>query len=105
MEREVALGRLAILEVTDAVLPRREISIFRKNRKQPRTVIAFFAARGGVRSRSRRAQRVASTIETAINVLAATPATPRAPAVSMKNRDVVAHVASLGPAQPAPSRP
>ena len=48
-EREVALGRLAIVEVTDAVLPRREISlIFRKNRKQPRTVIAFFKLLAGV---------------------------------------------------------
>jgi len=43
-EREVDQGRLRIVSVTDAVLPRRQIAlIFRKNRKHTRAVHAFLA--------------------------------------------------------------
>jgi DNA-binding transcriptional LysR family regulator len=42
-EREVELGHLVMVSVTNAAMPRRQISlIFRKNRKQPRAVTAFF---------------------------------------------------------------
>ena len=42
-ERETELGRLVPVSVNDATMPRRQISlIFRKNRKQPRAVQAFF---------------------------------------------------------------
>lgn len=43
-EREVEQGRLRIVSVTDAVLPRRQIAlIFRKNRKHTRAVHAFLS--------------------------------------------------------------
>jgi DNA-binding transcriptional LysR family regulator len=43
-EREIDLGRLSPIVVSDASMPRRQISlIFRKNRKQPRAVLAFFS--------------------------------------------------------------
>jgi DNA-binding transcriptional LysR family regulator len=43
-EREVELKHLVTVNVTNAAMPKREISlIFRKNRKQPRAVSAFFA--------------------------------------------------------------
>jgi DNA-binding transcriptional LysR family regulator len=43
IEREVDLGRLRIIEVSNASLPRRQISlIYRKNRKHTRAVQAFF---------------------------------------------------------------
>lgn len=42
-EREVELGHLVTVNVTNASMPRRQISlIYRKNRKQPRAVVAFF---------------------------------------------------------------
>ena len=42
-ERELELGRLAPVGVSNAQMPRRQISlIFRKNRKHPRAVLAFF---------------------------------------------------------------
>ena len=42
-EREVELKHLVTVHVTNAAMPKREISlIFRKNRKQPRAVAAFF---------------------------------------------------------------
>ena len=42
-EREIELGRIVPIAVSNATLPRRQISlIFRKNRKQPRAVVAFF---------------------------------------------------------------
>jgi len=42
-EREIELGHLVTVAVTNATMPRRQISlIFRKNRKQPRAVAAFF---------------------------------------------------------------
>jgi len=44
IERETELHRLNIVSVSNATLPRRQISlIFRKNRKQTRAVQAFFA--------------------------------------------------------------
>jgi DNA-binding transcriptional LysR family regulator len=43
-EREVELKHLVTVNVTNATMPKREISlIYRKNRKQPRAVAAFFA--------------------------------------------------------------
>ncbi|HXK33807.1 MAG TPA: LysR family transcriptional regulator [Dehalococcoidia bacterium] len=43
-EREFASGTLTPITVTDATMPRRQISlIFRKNRKHTRSVTAFFA--------------------------------------------------------------
>lgn len=43
-EREFAMGLLVPVEVSNASLPRRQISlIFRKNRKQPRAVQAFLS--------------------------------------------------------------
>jgi DNA-binding transcriptional LysR family regulator len=46
-EREVDLRQLVTVNVTNASLPRREISlIFRKNRKHPRAVVAFFQLLG-----------------------------------------------------------
>jgi DNA-binding transcriptional LysR family regulator len=43
-ERETDLGRLVPVAVADASMPRRQISlIFRKNRKHPRAVQAFFS--------------------------------------------------------------
>jgi DNA-binding transcriptional LysR family regulator len=43
-EREVELGRLCPIAVSNASMPRRQISlIFRKNRKHPRSVQAFFS--------------------------------------------------------------
>ena len=43
-ERETDLGRLVPVSVSDATMPRRQISlIFRKNRKHPRAVQAFFS--------------------------------------------------------------
>jgi DNA-binding transcriptional LysR family regulator len=42
-EREIEQGRLTLVAVSNATMPRRQISlIFRKNRKQPRAVTAFF---------------------------------------------------------------
>ena len=42
-EREVELKHLVTVNVTNATMPKREISlIYRKNRKQPRAVAAFF---------------------------------------------------------------
>lgn len=46
-EREIELGMLAPVTVSNAALPRRQISlIFRKNRKHPRAVQAFFTLLG-----------------------------------------------------------
>jgi len=46
-EREVDMGRLVPIAITNATLPRRQISlIFRKNRKHPRAVQAFFTLLG-----------------------------------------------------------
>lgn len=46
-EREIELGRIVPITVSNATLPRRQIAlIFRKNRKQPRAVIAFFTLIG-----------------------------------------------------------
>jgi DNA-binding transcriptional LysR family regulator len=46
-EREIEIGRLVTVTVTNATMPRRQISlIFRKNRKQPRAVMAFFGLLG-----------------------------------------------------------
>ncbi len=43
-EREIEIGRLVTVSVTNATMPRRQISlIYRKNRKQPRAVAAFLA--------------------------------------------------------------
>jgi DNA-binding transcriptional LysR family regulator len=43
-EREIDQGTLSIVAVADAALPRRQISlIFRKNRRQPRAVVALFS--------------------------------------------------------------
>jgi DNA-binding transcriptional LysR family regulator len=48
-EREVELGRLVPIAVANATLPRRQISlIFRRNRKHPRAVIAFFTLLAGL---------------------------------------------------------
>jgi DNA-binding transcriptional LysR family regulator len=42
-EREIELGRILPIAISNATLPRRQISlIFRKNRRQPRAVTAFF---------------------------------------------------------------
>jgi DNA-binding transcriptional LysR family regulator len=42
-ERELELGRLVTVNVSGTPLPKRQIAlIFRKNRKQPRAVMAFF---------------------------------------------------------------
>jgi DNA-binding transcriptional LysR family regulator len=47
IERETELGRLCIVEVSNATLPRRQISlIYRKNRKYTRAVQAFFTLLG-----------------------------------------------------------
>ena len=46
-EREFEQGTLSPVAITNASMPRRQISlIFRKNRKQPRAVIAFFTLVG-----------------------------------------------------------
>lgn len=46
-EREIELGRIVPVAVSNATLPQRQISlIFRKNRKQPRAVVAFFTLIG-----------------------------------------------------------
>jgi len=46
-EREIELGRIVPVAVSNAILPRRQISlIFRKNRKQPRAIVAFFTLIG-----------------------------------------------------------
>jgi DNA-binding transcriptional LysR family regulator len=46
-EREIAMGSLSPVVVADASMPRREISlIFRKNRKHPRAVQAFYSLLG-----------------------------------------------------------
>jgi DNA-binding transcriptional LysR family regulator len=43
-EREIEIGRLVTVNVTNATMPRRQISlIYRKNRKHPRAVAAFLA--------------------------------------------------------------
>ncbi len=43
MERELQLGTLRAIGVSNATLPKRQISlIFRKNRRHPRAVLAFF---------------------------------------------------------------
>jgi len=43
IERELELGRLRVVDVSNAILPRRQISlIYRKNRKYTRAVQAFF---------------------------------------------------------------
>ncbi len=43
-ERELELGRIVTVPISNATLPRRQISlIFRKNRRQPRAVTAFFS--------------------------------------------------------------
>jgi DNA-binding transcriptional LysR family regulator len=48
-EREIELGRIVPVAISNATLPRRQISlIFRKNRRQPRAVIAFFELIAGL---------------------------------------------------------
>jgi DNA-binding transcriptional LysR family regulator len=48
-EREIELGRILPISMSNATLPRRQISlIFRKNRRQPRAVTAFFELIAGL---------------------------------------------------------
>jgi DNA-binding transcriptional LysR family regulator len=48
-EREIEQGRILPITISNATLPRRQISlIFRKNRRQPRAVTAFFELIAGL---------------------------------------------------------
>jgi DNA-binding transcriptional LysR family regulator len=48
-EREIEQGRILPITISNATLPRRQISlIFRKNRRQPRAVTAFFELMAGL---------------------------------------------------------